>query len=189
MRTPSNPLIQRTQKAAPLINSLAVKMCTRENKTEEIYALIGRAHRACQRFEYALAEALYEWRIHSCPHRPLGPIEAVEEINKIQKCTFENTVLGRTITTLQKDNILEEDIIKLLTKFKNQRNDFIHDFHYGHGIELMLIEGNFERGTFNEEHVMAAFCKLKTDLNEFIHNMENAVSLSKSIVNAILKLR
>ncbi len=163
-------------------------MSTRENKLEEIYTLVGRTHRACQLFEYKLAEVLYEWRIHSCPKKPMEPIEAIKEINKIQKSTFAHTVLGPNIMKLQKEGALKEDIIELLKKFKAQRNEFIHDFHHDYGIELMLIEGNFEKGIFNEEYVKAAYCKLKTDLNQIINNMEKAVNLCKEITDTILRL-
>lgn len=163
-------------------------MSTRENKIEEIDALVGRTHRACQLFEYKLAEVLYEWRIHSCPNKPLELIEAIKEINEIKKSTFKQTVLGPNITKLQKEGILEEGTIELLKMFKDQRNNFIHDFHHDYGIELMLIEGNFEKGIFNEEHVKAAYYKLKTDLNQIISNMEKAVSLCKEITDTILRL-
>jgi len=163
-------------------------MGKKEKKIEEIYSLVGRTHRACQLFEYKLAEVLYEWRIHSCPQKPLEPIKAIEEINKIHKSTFDNTVLGRKITKLQNEGIFKEDIIELLKKFKDHRNNFIHDFHYDYGIELMLIEGNFEKGTFKKERIKAAYCKLKKDLNEIIHNMEKAVNLCKKITNAIRRL-
>lgn len=160
-------------------------MSTRENKLEEIYTLVGRTHRACQLFEYKLAEVLYEWRIHSCPKKPMEPIEAIKEINKIQKSTFDYTVLGPNITKLQEEGALKEDIIERLKEFKDQRNDFIHDFHYDYGIELMLIGGNFKKGTFNEEDVETAYCKLKTVLNQTIYNMEMAGDLCNKIADTI----
>ena len=102
-------------------------MSTRENKIQEIYALVGRTHRACQLFEYKLAEVLYEWRINSCPKKPLEPIEAIKEINKIQKNIFDSTFLGPNITKLEKEGVLTNDTIELLKQFKGQRNSFIHD--------------------------------------------------------------
>lgn len=163
-------------------------MSTRENKLEAIYALVGRTHRACQLFEYKLAEVLYEWRIHDCPKRPLKPPEAIREISKIQKMTFNHTFLGPNIKELTDKGILKEDIIERLKEFKRQRNDFIHDFHFDYGIELMLIGGNFKKGTFNEEDVEAAYCKLKTVLNQIIYNMEMAADLCKKITDIIQRL-
>ena len=160
-------------------------MNLKEDKIEEVYALIGRTHGVCQLFEYKLAEVLFEWRIHIGPQEPLAPEKVVEEIREIQKSTFKKIVLGPNIKKLQEEGCLTEDIIELLNKFKNQRNDFIHDFHNNYGIELMLIKGNFEEGIFNEEHVKEAYCKLKTDLKRIITNMENATILCKKIANII----
>lgn len=163
-------------------------MSTRENKLEEIYALIGRTHRACQLFEYKLAEVLYEWRIHDCPKRPLKPPEAIREISKIQKKTFEKTFLGHNIKVLKDKGILKEDTIERLNEFKRQRNCFIHDFHHKYVIELMLIEGNFEKGTFNEKDVEAAYSKLKIVLNQIIANMDMAGNLCGKITDVIQRL-
>lgn len=163
-------------------------MSTKENKLEEIYALIGRTHRACQLFEYKLAEVLYEWRIHDCPKRPLKPPEAIREISKIQKKTFEKTVLGNNIKVLKDKGILREDIIERLKEFKRHRNDFIHDFHHDYVIELMLIEGNFEKGTFKEKDIEAAYFKLKTVLNQIICNMDMARVLCDKIIDEIQRL-
>jgi len=149
--------------------------------------LIGKTHRACQLFEYKLAEVLYEWRIYNCPRRPLKPPEAIREISKIQKKAFKKTLLGPNIRELEDICILEEDIIKSLEEFKHQRNYFIHDFHYEYVIELMLIEGNFEKGTFNEEEIEAAYCKLKIILNQIICNMEMARDLCDKITDIIQK--
>ena len=160
-------------------------MSTKESDLEEIYALIGRTHRACQLFEYKLANVLYEWRIHDCPKRPLKPTEAIREIRKIQKKTFNHTVLGPNIKELKDNGILKEDIIERLEEFKRQRNDFIHDFHYDYGIELMLIGGNFNKGIFDEKHVEAAYCKLKAVLNQIICNMEIAGDLCDRITDVI----
>lgn len=163
-------------------------MSTKENKIEEIDALVGRTHRACQLFEYMLAEVLYEWRIHIYPKKPLELTEAIKEINEIRKSTFKHTTIGPNIMKLQKEGIFEEGTIELLRMFKDIRNKFIHDFHHDYGIELMLIEGNFQKGIFNEEHVEASYYKLKTDLNQIINNMEKAVSLCKEIKDTILRL-
>ena len=163
-------------------------MNTRENKLDEIYALVGRTHRACQLFEYRLAKVLYEWRIHDCPKRPLKPLEAIMEISKIQKKTFEKTFLGHNIKVLKDKGILKEEIIERLNEFKHHRNCFIHDFHHDYVIELMLIEGNFEKGTFNEEAVEAAYSKLKIVLNQIITNMDMAGDLCGKITDKIIKL-
>lgn len=163
-------------------------MSTRENNLEEIYALVGKTHRACQLFEYKLAEVLYEWLIHDCPKRPLKPPEAIREISKIQRMTFNHTFLGPNIKELEHKGILKKDIIDRLKEFKRQRNDFIHDFHFDYGIELMLIGENFEKGTFNKEDVEAAYCKLKTVLNQIICDMERAVDLCNKITDAIQSL-
>ena len=110
------------------------------------------------------------------------------EISKIQKKTFEKTLIGSNIKVLKDKGILRDDIIESLNEFKHKRNCFIHDFHHDYVIELMLIEGNFEKGIFNEEHVEAAYCKLKIVLNQIICNMDMARVLCNKITDEIQRL-
>ena len=162
-------------------------MSTREIKLEEIYALVGRTYRACLLFEYKLADVVYEWRIHSCPKRPRELIEGIKEINEIRKDVFDHTVLGPNIEKLRKAGALTEDSIELLKKFKGQRNEFIHDFYSEYGVELMLIERNFENGIFNENVVEEAYCKLKTVLDQTIYNMKMAGDWCNKMADLIQK--